>query len=590
VGDQANDTRLNLTGIGTLAMSGTGEFYAGQKPNGADWGVSGSTLDIQGAMTVYGTLENIGQFGAVKMVSGATYIHERNSARDYPNDWILEGGPVTFRQRWENNNARMNLDGVVSGNGALVFVGKNNNQIWRLRNPTNLYTGRTIVDAGRLEISSGNEASLGPNPPSLVPDQLELLNGGMFYAGSTLILDDPNRGLRVGAGGGTISAISDLVLLSPISGVGDLVVGGGNVYLGNAASSHSGVTVVDLGVLRLSTDNGLFSGTVVDILNDGTGARFDLNGFDLTIAGLRDSGAGGSGTKQLQNGGATATLTLNVPAGQSHSFSRNIQDNLGGGAMNIVKEGLGTQVFNRTEGAYASFSGEVVVNNGWLRVDGNGFSSSSGQWQVNSGGLAGTGVLGGPVTVNAGGALAPGASLGTLTVNNQLSLGGEVVMEISNNGGLASDQIVGITALSYGGTLVVTNVGGTALGVGDQWTLFAAAAATGQFDGISPGEPGPGLAWAFDYTNGILSVVTTGPITNPPPVLTNRIAAGHYEFSWSSDYLGFTLQSQTNALSVGLDPVDWRDIPGTESTTTHTQAIDPAIPSVFFRLSYTNAP
>src|SRR5207302_538086 len=82
----------------------------------------------------------------------------------------------------------------------------------------------------------------------------------------------------------------------------------------------------------------------------------------------------------------------------------------------------------------------------------------------------------GAVTVQSGGTLAPGDSgLGLLTINNSLSLAGSVVMEVSkSSGNLTSDQVGGISALNYGGTLIVTNVspGGAVLASGDTFTVF----------------------------------------------------------------------------------------------------------------------
>jgi hypothetical protein len=199
-------------------------------------------------------------------------------------------------------------------------------------------------------------------------------------------------------------------------------------------------------------------------------------------------------------------------------------------------------------------------------------------------------VIGSPVTVQPDGTLSPGPSIGTLTLNNLLTLGGNVLIEVANSAGWVNDQVVGITTLAYGGTLTVTNAGPTPLAEGDYWTIFDAGSFSGTFTAIQPSAPGPGLAWDFNPATGVLRVVSTGPVTDPPPVLTNIVVAGQYEFSWGGDYIGFTLQSQTNPLSVGIETSGWMTLPGTEAVNTYTQAIDPRNPAVFFRLAYTNAP
>jgi len=86
-----------------------------------------------------------------------------------------------------------------------------------------------------------------------------------------------------------------------------------------------------------------------------------------------------------------------------------------------------------------------------------------------------------------------------------------------------------------------------------------------------------------------LVVLPPPVVTNPPPVLTNSFASGQVVFSWGSGYKGYTLQTQTNQLNVGLS-TNWVAIPGTETVTGYTQAVNKLNPSVFFRLVYTNTP
>ena len=58
----------------------------------------------------------------------------------------------------------------------------------------------------------------------------------------------------------------------------------------------------------------------------------------------------------------------------------------------------------------------------------------------------------GPLTVAASGAVAPGASIGTLTVNNNVTLGGTAVMEISKDGGVPASDLLAVSGnLAYGG-------------------------------------------------------------------------------------------------------------------------------------------
>jgi hypothetical protein len=71
----------------------------------------------------------------------------------------------------------------------------------------------------------------------------------------------------------------------------------------------------------------------------------------------------------------------------------------------------------------------------------------------------------------------------------------------------------------------------------------------------------------------------------PPPILTCSAANGTLTVSWPSQYLGWTLQAQTNTLSTGLTTT-WAgtDIPGTDSVTSTDIPISLDNPAVFFRL------
>jgi hypothetical protein len=80
---------------------------------------------------------------------------------------------------------------------------------------------------------------------------------------------------------------------------------------------------------------------------------------------------------------------------------------------------------------------------------------------VQGGTLAGTGAITDPVTVQAGGGLAPGVSAGALTIGSLTLQGGSTTtMELQKfNATIETpDQVVGLTSLTYGGSLVVLNI------------------------------------------------------------------------------------------------------------------------------------
>ena len=63
------------------------------------------------------------------------------------------------------------------------------------------------------------------------------------------------------------------------------------------------------------------------------------------------------------------------------------------------------------------------------------------------------------------------------------------------------------------------------------------------------------------------------------------IASGEITISWPASHTGWFLQVQTNQLSVGLAD-NWVTIPGSDQTNSFTLPVDPANPTVFYRMSF----
>jgi hypothetical protein len=69
--------------------------------------------------------------------------------------------------------------------------------------------------------------------------------------------------------------------------------------------------------------------------------------------------------------------------------------------------------------------------------------------------------------------------------------------------------------------------------------------------------------------------------TDNPTNITASVSSNTLTISWPADHLGWTIQAQTNGLSAG----QWFDLPGSDVVNAVFIPIDPAIPSVFYRLS-----
>jgi hypothetical protein len=125
--------------------------------------------------------------------------------------------------------------------------------------------------------------------------------------------------------------------------------------------------------------------------------------------------------------------------------------------------------------------------------------------------LGGTGAIGGATTIQGGSMLAPGNGLGTLTISNDLTLGtgSTAVMELSRSP--FTNDVVRVTGmLTFGGTLVVTNVGALPLADGDNFQLFNFGSSGGLFAAVNLPALTNGLFWETNFlaTAGQVRVVS----------------------------------------------------------------------------------
>jgi autotransporter-associated beta strand protein len=247
-------------------------------------------------------------------------------------------------------------------------------------------------------------------------------------------------------------------------------------------------------------------------------------------------------------------------------------------ALNVLKRGSGTW----TLGGVNTYTGTTTVSNGALLVNGQ---LGAGAVSVESGAiLGGSGIIGGAVNVDSGGTLAPGNGIGSLTINNNLTLaGGSFLRAEINKTAATSDQIVGVNTLTYGGTLLVSNLSGT-LAAGDAFPLFSATSYTGAFATISPATPGTGLAWNTStlIMDGTLRVMS-GVATNSTNITATVVGGNTLKIAWPADHTGWILQAQTNSLSHGLG-TNWSPIASSATTNQVYVPIVTTNGSVFYRL------
>jgi autotransporter-associated beta strand protein len=383
-------------------------------------------------------------------------------------------------------------------------------------------------------------------------------NGGTTVNGGTLVLTNPAgatgliRGTLTINSGGTVVATNKWAL-GYTTDVTNIFINGGTLdFTGDAATDLGG-----MGATNITMTGGTIaslSGTLPpDLFNASTNYGTVIYTLPASIPATISSGFNLRLT-------ANSSLTLNVAQGTTtNGIDLAISGPLMGASTSIyslIKSGAGTAQL----GGVNSYTCPTTVSNGTLLITGSVNSPVS----VYGGTLGGAGgTINYPVTIYSGGTLAVGGpSLGTLTLANPLTLnaGSTNYLRISKTGGqLANDTVFVETAtLAFAGALTITNAtsDGTPLAVNDAFTLFSGAGGyTGNFAVTNLPAPGNGLAWNWDPTTAVLSVVA-GP-TNTAPVLSG-------EGPWRSGSFPLTFSGPSNqtyevlsATNVALPLAEW---------------------------------
>ncbi len=87
------------------------------------------------------------------------------------------------------------------------------------------------------------------------------------------------------------------------------------------------------------------------------------------------------------------------------------------------------------------------------------------------------------------------------------------------------------------------------------------------------------------YIGSTATLVVGGGVNPTPTNIVTSVSGNQLTLSWPADHTGWTLQAQTNSRSVGLS-TNWFVVSGSTTTNQMTFPINPANPTVFYRLKY----
>jgi autotransporter-associated beta strand protein len=374
------------------------------------------------------------------------------------------GGPLTLAGSDTPviavSNQTASLNAVVAGTNGLAKTGNGTLTLSQI----NTYTGGTLVNAGTLSLNTGGASGC--------------IQGTLTINANGTLTSPAGTSHPFGYNGGATA-------------VTNLVINGGTVNNAIAYGGSGGGNNAFQGMVNMT--GGTLGGILFEPYNEsGAGATVGFNTYSASITATI-----GPTWLNFRSKSPAVVFTVaagTVPSGIDLLLSSTI--GLGQGTAALQKAGPGTMVFAGTNNV-----ANTIVSGGTLLVNG---LIGGGTVTVQSGGtLGGVGTIKVATTVQAGGTLAAGTNsvVGSLTLSNILTLnsGSTSFIRLAKDGGSATNDLVrGIATLTYGGSLVLSNLGGT-LARGDSFQIFGATNYTGSFASISSSPAlGAGLNWWLD--------------------------------------------------------------------------------------------
>jgi autotransporter-associated beta strand protein len=547
------------------------------------------TLTGAGALT--------GGMGLNKAGTGK-FTFANTGANTFSGSITISGGSV---QIGDGVSVNGNLPGNIVNNATLIFANPNA-QTWNsvfagsgtlvkqaagtltVTSTNSSYAGNVIIGGGAITLGTGAALNTGT---------LTLTNGGTFNF-------PPSSPAYFYPGAITVSSSQTGTVHSPALGNGV----NGNLISGNSSSVVNLSSGVSFGATTTAQFDS-FTGTI-NILAGGT-LRFSPNSSGNTYGSLNPTFVV-NGTLQPRNAGNTVRLgkisgsgTLSGP--QSASGTGNTTYQIGGANVDSTFNGVissnaaivSAVVLHKvgtgrlTLSGDSTYTGGTIISNGAVFVNNTtGSGTGSGTVAVRSGAtLGGSGTISGATTIENGATLAPGDAIGKLTFNSTLTLNSGSTSRLELNAATSTnDTVKTLGAITYVGTLVVSNTAGT-LAAGQSFKLFEATGYSGSFSVITLPTLGANLAWTNRLAvDGTIAVFSTAPAT--PPVFNSVAAMGsNLVMSGTNGPANgnYYVLSSTN---VALPASSWARIATNQFNASGnfnlTNPINPAQPQNFYRL------
>ena len=489
--------KLSGTGNPVLTLSGGGNFYLNNNVAAASYG--GAVMVNSGTLSLPYGWNTPSITGNVSVGTNGTLIFNTHPYSYGTDNYTTNAGTITVNGDNHLSNLELHGGQIIGTGGLRVgdIWGYSTGGHWASRSNSVTAT----INVGYLTLYNTSVT-------------LTVENGA---ADPDLLISAPMKDGANGAASFTKTGLGSLTLTQP------------NLYSGNTTNSQ--------GTLNLSGPDNILP--VSTGLYLATNTVLNLNGINQTVARLS-----GGGNVNLGNGSFTdMDAATNVFGGiftgaPNGAIATDYQTAPPGG---IAMAGTGKLTLTNVQ----AYAGDTWISSGTLALSGVGSLAGSSNLVVAGGAtldastrtdgtlrlvagqtLTGFGTVLGKVAVTNGAIIAPGGTaIGTLTLNSLLNLtGGQAWLAIGKTAGtIANDAVTGITSVTYGGTLVVTNTGTDTLAAGDSFKLFGALAYNGVFTNFNLPTLGTNLQWNTSQltANGTLAVIALAP-----PSLTATVTGG----------------------------------------------------------------
>ena len=354
-------TGINKTGAGEVLLSGANTYSA-------DTVIAEGAL-VLGSDSALGLSRVVLRGGSIKgnAAAGQTRMFDNNVTVETDSGLAAGLGVLESVGILDFSGARraLTVEGDVLWSGTLQNGGliKRGAGTLTIAGKTNTYSGGTVIQAGTLEVSSGDVGALGGGPVTVDGGVLSTgknagnplhvfgldLNAGMILGGRDLVVTGSIR-----AGGEGTSSVNVSMLNG--GGVTTLLKTGSGTLTLNRANLYQGSTEVRGGIVEIGTYGALSSGSVT--LKGGgikaAGAQVLANNLILSGNASLDGGSDGlDATGAVDLFGSDRSLKISGNVTLSGLISN-------GG---LVKDGTGWLTIS---GSSNTYSGGTTINAGTL--------------------------------------------------------------------------------------------------------------------------------------------------------------------------------------------------------------------------------